>query len=94
MQLAELLRRPDLGDDEEAAIYVARPWSPAAEAILVSPAPDAANPIEREGRRFEYFLEAALACDFLEDLEESGDAAWQSEDKRHARLIRYAETDA
>jgi len=94
MQLAEILRRTDLGDDEAAAIYVERPWAPDARAVVVSPAPRATTPLEREGRRFDYFLEACIACDFLEDLEESGEANGLSERQRHERLIRYAETDA
>lgn len=94
MQLIEILRHPDLGDDDDATIYVARPWPSDAEAILISPAPDQTHPIERNDRSFEYFLEAFIARDFLEDLIASGAAEGVSEQQRCERLIRYAETDA
>jgi hypothetical protein len=94
VQLIELLRQAHLGDDDEATIYVARPWSPEAEAIVVSPAPDATNPIEQDGQTFDYFLEAFIAQEFLEDLAASNDAEAASDKQRCERLILYAEADA
>jgi len=94
MRLADVLRQSDLGDDDEATIYVERPWSPDAEAIVLSLAPQATTPVEREGRQFDYFLEAFIARDFLDDLEASGEAKTMSEIERCERIIRYAEADA
>jgi hypothetical protein len=94
MKLDDILRQRDFGEDEEATIYVERPWSVQAEAILVSPAPETTAPLERGGRQFTYFIEAFIARQFLDDLAASGDAAAMSEVQTHERLIRYAETDA
>ena len=60
----------------------------------MSPTPQATTPVEREGRQFDYFLEAFIARDFLDDLEASGEAKILSEIERCGRIIRYAETDA
>ncbi len=94
MRLAELLKQSDLGNDEEATIYVERPWSHDAQVIVLSPAPETTTPVQREGRQFDYFLEAFIARDFLDDLDASGDATEMSEMERYDRLIHYAETDA
>lgn len=93
MRLIELLRHPDLGEDDEATIYVVRPWTPEAAAIIVCPAPASTAPVEHEGQKFDYFLEAFIARDFLEDLTVSDPEA-KSELGRCERLIRYADTDA
>ena len=94
MQLIEVLRQPDLGDDDGATIYVAQPWSPGAQAIVVSPAPDTTAPIERYGESFDYFLEAFIAQQFLEDLGATDKLDTASEKQRCERLILYAKTDA
>lgn len=94
MELIEIMRRDELADDEEATIYVARPWSPEADAIVVSPAPSTTSPVERDGRAFDYFLEGFLAREFLEDLEASGEFKGASERQLCERLIRYADADA
>jgi hypothetical protein len=94
VKLIEVLRKRDLGENEQATIYVARPWSPEAEAIVVSPAPTATGPVERDGRTFDYFLEAYIAQEFLEDLAASGELDDPSEKELCERLVRYAETDA
>ena len=94
MRLIEIIRSPDLGNDDDMTIYVARPWASDAEAILVNPAPEQTDPIERNGRSFDYFLEAFIARDFLEDLAASGTMEGASEQQRCERLIRYAGTDA
>jgi hypothetical protein len=90
----EFLRQPDLGDDEEALIYVIQPWSPEAAAILVSPAPRDTSPIEENGKPFAYFLEAFIAREFVDDLVDSGDPTWESERRRCERLIGFAQNDA
>ena len=91
--LSDILKQPDLGADNSATIYVERPWSLNAKAILLSPAPDTTEDIDRDGGRFAYFIEAFLAREFLDDLA-SSHAAVMSESDRHERLIVYAETDA
>ena len=93
MKLDEVLKR-DFGADEEATIYLERPWSVQAEAILVNPAPETTAPLERDGRQFTYLIEAFIARQFLDDLAASGDTVEMSEVQRHERLIRYAEADA
>lgn len=94
VKLIEILRLDDIAADEEATIYVARPWSPDADAIVVSPAPTLTDPIERDGRAFDYFLEGFLAQDFLEDLVASGEFEGASEWQLCERLVRYAQMDA
>jgi hypothetical protein len=94
VKLIEILRRDDIGEDEYATIYVARPWSPEADAIVVSPAPTATGPVEQDGRTFDYFLEGFLAQEFLEDLVASGEFEGASEKQLCERLIGYAEADA
>lgn len=94
MQLIEILRRDDIAEDENATIYVARPWSPEADAIIVSPAPATTGPVEQDGRTFDYFLEGFIAQEFLEDLVASGEFEGASEKRLCERLIRYAEADA
>ena len=88
------MRRDDLAEDERATVYVARPWSPQASAIVVSPAPDRNDPIQRDGEAFDYFLEGFLVQEFLEDLAASGEFGAASEPELCERLIRYADADA
>ncbi|MGA0601456.1 hypothetical protein ACO2Q3_12200 [Caulobacter sp. KR2-114] len=94
MRLIDLLARPDLLDDDDGAIYVARPWRPEAEALVVSPAPDGTEPISLEGTPLEYFLETYLAHEFLEDFAESDAGAGADPRQACERLIRYAQADA
>ena len=93
MKLIDLLRQPG-GWEEDATIYVARPWSCEAEAILVSPAPDTAEPVDQNGRLYDYFLETFIAREFLDDYGASPDGADATERARCERLIFYAENDA
>ena len=94
MELIELLKQSEHWRDDDATIYVARPWSPSAQAVLLKPAPDTTTSIEQNGRRFDYFLEAFIVRDFLDDLAASPDASGASEIQRCERLVRYAEQDA
>jgi N12 class adenine-specific DNA methylase len=94
MNLGEILRQGDFGEDEEATIFVERPWSVQAEAIIVSPAPATTASMDQDGRQFAYFIEAFIARQFLNDLAASCEVAEMSEAQRHEGLIRYAETDA
>jgi hypothetical protein len=93
VKLLELLQQSD-GWDEEAAIFVAHPWSCNAEAILVSPAPDTTAPVERHGTFYDYFLETFIAREFSEDYAASVEGACASAERRCERLITYAEKDA
>lgn len=87
MRLIELIARAPDWTGDDTAIYVARPWCRDADAILVSPAPDTTEPVERDGIHYAYFLETFIARDVLEGLE-------GSTDDRCQRLIYYAENDA
>lgn len=87
MRLVELIGLASDWSDDSATIYVERPWGRDAEAILVSLAPNKVEPIEQNGRRYEYFLEAFIARDFIDGL--AGPAGHACE-----RLIEYAENDA
>ncbi len=94
VQLLELLGQVEQWNDEDTTIYVAPPWSCESEAMLISPAPDTTEPVERNGRRYEYFLETFLAREFLEGYAASAEGASASEEQRCKRLLRYAEQDA
>jgi len=87
MRLIELIARASDWTDHDTTIYVAQPWCRDADAILVSPAPDTTEPVERDGVQYDYFLETFIARDVLEGLEGSADDWCQ-------RLIDYAENDA
>jgi hypothetical protein len=87
MRLIELIARASDWTDDDTAIYVARPWCRDADAILVSPAPDTTEPVERDGVHYAYFFETFIARDVLEGLDGSVDNWCQ-------RLIDYAENDA
>ena len=65
MKLFEMLRQLDKWP-EEMTVYLARPWSSDAEAILASPTSDIATRIEQGYQSYDYFLEVALAREFLE----------------------------
>ena len=93
MTLIELLQQSDEWE-EEATIYVARPWSYDADAILVSPEPDTTAPVERNSTAYEYFLETVIAREFMEDYAASDEGTLSSAERRCERLIAYAENDA
>ena len=87
MRLIELMDGASTWSDDDTTIYVARPWSCDADAVLVSPAPDTTEPVERDGALFDYFLETFIAREVIEGLAGSAD-------QRCQRLIAYAENDA
>ena len=93
MTLIELLQR-SAEWDEDATIYVARPWTCDAEAILVTPSPDTTAPVERDSTSYDYFLETFIAREFSEDYAASEEGAFSSIEGRCERLISYAENDA
>jgi hypothetical protein len=87
MRLIDLLGQRHEWQDDDTTIYVEQPWSCEADAILVSPSPEQTEPIKREGRTYEYFLETFIIGEVFE-----GYSA--SEDQFCERLIRYAIYDA
>lgn len=93
LKLAEIISQGDFAGDD-VTIYAERPWTTASEAILVSPPPEFTHAIRQGEKAFDYFLEAFIARDFLDDLVALGDGAAMSEDERCKRLIQYAENDA
>jgi hypothetical protein len=79
--------------DQDATIYAAEPWS-AKSAAMVAIEPDSGGiPEDAATRGLEYFLEVAVARDFLEGWESTLDST-PTELERCARLIRYAIDDA
>ena len=87
MRLIELVEGASTWTDDDTTIYVARPWSCDADAMLVSPAPDTTEPVEQGGKLYDYVLETFIAREVLEGLAGSAD-------QRCQRLISYAEDDA
>lgn len=87
MRLIEIVDGLSLETDDDTTIYVARPWSRDAQAMLVSPSPDTIAPIQRGGTVYEYFLETFIAREVLDGLSESAE-------DRCKRLISYAKDDA
>ena len=93
MKLIELLQQSDDWDDE-ATIYVARPWSCDAKAILVNPAPDTTAPIGQDGTLYDYFLETFIAREVRENYAASDDGRFASLERQCERIVSYAENDA
>ncbi|MNS62929.1 hypothetical protein D3C72_960100 [compost metagenome] len=87
MRLIELIEHASEWTGDDKTLYVARPWSCDADAIIVSPATDTIEPLEQAGRRYDYFLETFIVQEVLYGL---GGTAEQ----RCQRLIGYAENDA
>lgn len=79
--------------DEAATIYVAEPWSVDALALAEVESSAGGLPDNAAKGRFKYFLEVAIARDFLSDWE-IGLERPVSIDEKCDRLIRYAIDDA
>lgn len=93
MRLIEVIREAaDLSDD--LVIYVLAPWSPDADTVFVVAEGNSAEPVTFHGRQYDYFLEAFIARDFIEDYAASAEGASATERERCERLIRYAQDDA
>lgn len=60
----------------------------------MSPATETTEPVEQDGRSYDYFLETFIAREFLEGYEASADGAGASAEQRCERLIDYAVNDA
>lgn len=94
MNLIELLRSVAEWNDDDTTIFVTQPWSCEAAAILVTPAPEAAEPIQQDATSYDYFIETFIAREFLEGFAASEEGASATERHRCERLIRYAQDDA
>lgn len=73
MRLVDLVASASEWVDDMTTIYVEEPWTCEADAILVSPAPDTTEPIDRDGRRYSYFLETFIAREVLESVSGSNE---------------------
>jgi hypothetical protein len=79
--------------DEASTIYAASPWS-ADSQVVVAQAPDTGQlPPEAQRRGLQYFLEVAVARDFLDGWA-AHLASQPTTRERCARLIQYALNDA
>jgi len=92
MALIDVVRSlPDL--DPEATIYAAKPWTKESSAIVAREPASGALPAEAERLGFCYFLEVAIANEFLAGWL-AGFAEHPSVEETCARLVRYAVSDA
>src|SRR5262245_39501929 len=78
--------------DEELTIYAVRPWTAESEAIVARESDTGNPPPEANSRHAAYFIEIAIAREFLEDWAASDDRPTTQE--QCDRLIRYAAHDA
>lgn len=79
--------------DQEATIYAAAPWTTASNA-LVAPEPSSGGiPREAAAAGLKYFIEVAIAREFLDGWVSNLDDAPSPQEKCE-RLIQYAITDA
>ena len=79
--------------DQAATIYAAEPWTAESTAVVAIEPDTGGIPEEAATRGLKYFLEVAVARDFLEGWEATLDTT-QTASERCARLIRYAIDDA
>ena len=79
--------------DQDATIYAAEPWSDESTAIVAIEPDSGGVPENAAMRGLKYFLEVAVARDFLEGWESTLDST-PTELERCDRLIRYAIDDA
>ena len=78
---------------EEATIYARQPWSCESIAIVDNEEEEGGAPESARPMHLKYFIEVAIAREFLEDWENSVDHSTTSV-QRCERIIRYAEDDA
>jgi hypothetical protein len=79
--------------DDAATIYAAEPWTSESEAIVAHEPPAGGLPKEASESGLKYFIEVAMARDFLDGWIASLDQSPSAQEKCD-RLIRYAVTDA
>lgn len=94
MQLIEVLSYAKQWEGDAGTIYVERPWSENADAVILDPAPDTNGPLQQSGRTYDYFLETFIVRDFLDDFALSPEGKSASEKDKCDRLICYALDDA
>jgi hypothetical protein len=90
MTLLDIVRKLDK-IDKDCTIYATKPWTPNAQAMILST--DEPVPPEVEKLKLQYFLEIFIACDFLNDWATTVNRPLTSEQKC-LRLIEYAINDA
>ena len=79
--------------DEEATIYAAEPWTKDSRALIAREPTSGGLPEEAKISGLKYFIEVAIARDFLEGWASNLDHN-PSADESCERLIQYAVTDA
>lgn len=90
LQLIELLMQVDDWKGDAGTIYVERPWSLDAKAIVVHSAPYTIDAIGRDGKTYHYFLETFVARKFLDEFARTGDGTSASDIQKYDCLVRYA----
>jgi hypothetical protein len=78
--------------DPDATIYVAEPWHPAADTLVVQEPPDGRPPEAATREKLTYFLEVRLAQEIADDWRRLDGSQDVLETCR--RLISYAKNDA
>jgi hypothetical protein len=79
--------------DQEATIYAAEPWTGVSRAIVAREPESGGFAAEAQSLGLKYFLEVAIARDFLDGWATSL-GRHPSNQERCARLIQYAVNDA
>jgi len=94
LRLIKLLEQAAQWEGDAGTIYVERPWSSNAEAIIIEPAPDTTDAVGQGGKTYDYFLETFIAQEVLIGLMASLEGTSASSDQICERLISYAVNDA
>lgn len=79
--------------DEQATIYLAEPWQAASVALVAREPASGSVPPEARQQGLKYFLEVAVAQEFLEDWFKSLKTT-PGVDEACRRLVQYAIQDA
>lgn len=88
MQLIEVVAKLE-NFDSELTIFVQKPWTHEASAIVTTEPDVGALQIEHSSQVYEYFLEVFIALELFENSDPS-----MSADAKCERLIYYAVNDA
>ena len=89
LEVVKNLEKADLED----TIYAVDPWTESSEAVLLREDPIGSIPAPARDFGMSYFIEVAIAKEFLEDWAASQPTT-PTEKEKCARLIRYAKNDA
>ncbi len=79
--------------DDESTIYALKPWTENSKAMALREPQSGGVPLEAEALGLEYFLEIAIANEFIQDWVASLDVV-PSPQQKCLRLIQYAINDA